>query len=63
MAKPRPSKEFQKFTAAVDKLFAVPRATIQKRIEEHRAQAALNPKKRGPKPKTTAASASARGEV
>jgi len=56
MRKPRPSKEFQRFTAAVDKLFAVPRATVQKRIDEHRAQAAQNPRKRGPKPKATGAS-------
>jgi hypothetical protein len=56
MRKPRPSKEFQKFTAAVDKLFTVPHEVVQKRIAEHRAQAALNPKKRGPKPKASGAS-------
>jgi hypothetical protein len=29
----------------------VPHSEIKKRIEEHRKQAALNPNKRGPKPK------------
>ncbi|MGQ0737084.1 MAG: hypothetical protein ACT4QD_25990 [Acidobacteriota bacterium] len=52
MRKPRPSKEYQRFTAKIDKLFAVPHDVVQRRIEEHRAQAAQNPKKRGPKPKT-----------
>ena len=47
----RPSKEYQAFTSMVDKLLAVPRATIQQRIAEHKEKAALNPKKRGPKPK------------
>jgi hypothetical protein len=40
------------------KLLAVPHADIQKRVEQHREQAAQNPRKRGPKPKTTGASAS-----
>ena len=53
MSKSRPSKEFRNFTAAVDKLFTVPRATIERRIAEHREQAAHNPRKRGPKPKTS----------
>ena len=51
MAK-RSSKEFTAFTFLVDKLLAVPRAALQKRIEQHREQAAKNPNKRGPKPKT-----------
>ncbi len=53
MAKARTSKEFRNFTAAVEKLFAVPRDVVQKRIEQHREQAAQNPRKRGPKPKTS----------
>jgi hypothetical protein len=48
----RTSKEFGAFTSLVGKLLAVPRAEIQKRIEQHREQAAKNPRKRGPKPKT-----------
>jgi len=63
MSKARPSKEFQDFTANVEKLFAVPRAEIQKRIELHREQAAQNPRKRGPKPKAISASVSDRDEV
>jgi hypothetical protein len=35
----------------VRKLFAVPHDVVQKRIEQHREQAAQNPRKRGPKPK------------
>jgi hypothetical protein len=36
----------------VDRLLSVPRAEIQRRVEQHREQAAQNPRKRGPKPKT-----------
>ncbi len=43
---------YDRFTATVDRLLAVPRVEIQKRIEQHREQAAKNPNKRGPKPKT-----------
>lgn len=48
----RPSKEYQAFTKLTDRLLSVPRAEIQKRIEKHKEQAAQNPRKRGPKPKT-----------
>jgi hypothetical protein len=48
---PRRPKEFQAFTALVDRLLTVPKAEIDRRIEEHRRQAAKNPRKRGPKPK------------
>ena len=47
----RPSKEYQAFRDLTDRLLAVPRATVEKRIAEHREQAAKNPRKRGPKPK------------
>lgn len=47
----RPSKEFQAFRDLTDRLLAVPRATIKRRIAEYREQADLNPNKRGPKPK------------
>ena len=46
----RPSKEYQA-RDLTDRLLAVPRATVEKRIAEHREQAAKNPRKRGPKPK------------
>jgi hypothetical protein len=45
------------------RLLAVPRAEVQKRIEQHREQAAQNPRKRGPKPKATGASASDREDT
>jgi hypothetical protein len=63
MAKPRLSKEFRNFTATIDKLLTVPRATVERRIAEHREQAAQNPRKRGPKPKATSASASDRDDA
>jgi hypothetical protein len=47
----RPSKEYQAFRDLTDRLLAVPRATVEKRIAEHREQTAKNPRKRGPKPK------------
>jgi hypothetical protein len=51
MPKSRPSKEYAAFTKLTDRLLAVPRAELQKRIDEHREKAAQNPKRRGPKPK------------
>jgi len=47
----RPSKEYQAFRDLTDRLLAVPRATVEKRIAEHRERAAKNPRKRGPKRK------------
>jgi hypothetical protein len=43
---------FQRFRDATKAVLAVPHSEIQKRIEEHRAQAAQNPNRRGPKRKT-----------
>jgi hypothetical protein len=48
---PKPPKEFSAFTSLVDRLLKVPHTEIKKRIEQHREQAAKNPRKRGPKPK------------
>jgi hypothetical protein len=48
----RPSKEYQAFRNLTDRLLAVPRATVEKRIAQQREQAANNPNKRGPKRKT-----------
>ena len=47
----RPSKEYQAFTSLTDRLLTVPKATIVDRMAEHRAASAMNPKRRGPKPK------------
>jgi hypothetical protein len=45
------SAEYSNFTSAVEHIMSVPKAEILRREEEYRKQAALNPKKRGPKPK------------
>jgi hypothetical protein len=45
---------WRRFQTAMKKVVAVPHAEIQRRIEEHREQAAKNPNRRGPKPKRTA---------
>ena len=42
---------FTRFQDAMRKVLTVPHAEIQRRIEAERKQAALNPRKRGPKPK------------
>jgi hypothetical protein len=42
---------FQRFRAATKAVLAVPHSEIQKRIEAHRAEAAKNPNRRGPKRK------------
>lgn len=44
-----------RFEQAMKAVVAVPHAEIQRRIEEHKKQAALNPHKRGPKPKASSA--------
>lgn len=43
--------EFDRFTALVDRVIFVPKATVQKRIEEEEREAKQNQKRRGPKPK------------
>ena len=47
----RTSKEYDRFASLTDRLLSVPHAEVQKRIEQHREQAAKNPNKRGPKPR------------
>jgi hypothetical protein len=49
---PRPPKEYATFTSLVDKLLTVSKADLDKRVSEAKDKAALNPRKRGPKPKT-----------
>ena len=49
----RTSKEYDRFVNLTNRLLAVPHAEIQKRIEQHREEAAKNPRKRGPKQKHT----------
>ena len=43
---------FTRFSAAMKAVLAVPHSVIQQRIAEHRKEADLNPRKRGPKRKT-----------
>jgi len=42
---------WKRFESVMGAVLKVPHSEIQKRIEEHRKQAALNPNRRGPKPK------------
>lgn len=43
---------FQRFNNAMKQVLAVPHSEIQRKIEEHRKEAARNPNRRGPKKKT-----------
>jgi hypothetical protein len=45
------SAEYQAFTSAVEHLMSVPKAEILRREADHKKQADLNPRKRGPKRK------------
>jgi hypothetical protein len=42
---------YTRFEKAMKRVLSVPHSVIQKRIEEHRKEAAKNPNKRGPKRK------------
>jgi hypothetical protein len=44
---------YARFRDATRAVLAVPHAEIKRRIEAHRAEAAKNPNRRGPKPKST----------
>jgi hypothetical protein len=43
--------EYDNFTRLVDQVLSVPHSVVKQRIEEHRAAAARNPHRRGPKSK------------
>lgn len=47
------SKEYDAFTATVDKLLSVPKSEILRREAEYKKRADANPRKRGPKRKAT----------
>ena len=47
----RTSKEHDAFDALMGRLLTVPKSTIDERHAAHKKRAALNPRKRGPKPK------------
>jgi hypothetical protein len=42
---------YERFRKAMQGILKVPHSVIQERIAQHRKEAALNPRKRGPKPK------------
>ena len=46
--------QFERFDSAVRKILSVPHSEIVRRDEEYKRQSALNPKRRGPKPKARA---------
>jgi hypothetical protein len=48
------TEAFTRFQTAMKKVLSVPHSEVKRRIEEHKKQAALNPNKRGPKPKNKA---------
>ncbi len=46
------TEEFKRFTTLTDALLSVPHVEIQKAVEKHKKEAAKNPHKRGPKPRS-----------
>ena len=56
------SEEYDRFTALVDRVIAVPHSVIKQRVAAHRKESANNPNRRGPKPKAIKPSASAHEE-
>ena len=42
---------WDRFQSVMKRVLAVPHAEIQRRVEEHRKEAAMNPNRPGPKPK------------
>ena len=52
------SPEYDAFANAIERIMSVPKSEILKREAEYKKKAALNPRKRGPKPKKQDASAS-----
>ena len=43
----RASKEYERFAALTDRLLAVPRTELQKRLDAYKEKAAQNPVRRG----------------
>lgn len=50
------TEAFTRFENAMRAIVSVPHSEIQQRIQEHRKESALNPNRRGPKPKRKRAS-------
>jgi len=49
---PKRSKEYVAFDRTMRQLLTVPKSELDARVKAHKEQAALNPNKRGPKPKS-----------
>ena len=47
----KPSAEFKAFDVLMEKVLSVSHEEIKRREAEYRKQAAMNPRKRGPKPR------------
>jgi hypothetical protein len=45
------TEAWTRFETAMKKVLSVPHSEIKLKIEEHRKESALNPNRRGPKPK------------
>lgn len=50
MSKAQASKEYTAFDTLMGKLLSVPKAELDAKVKAHKERAALNPRKRGPKP-------------
>lgn len=53
---PRTTKEYRAFDRLMSQLLTVSKADLDARVKAHKERSAANPRKRGPKPKATAAS-------
>jgi hypothetical protein len=59
----RASSQFKAFDVLVRRVLTVPRAELQKRLDEHKRQSNENPNKRGPKRKGVTPSAEHRDDA
>jgi hypothetical protein len=48
-----PNPEFEALTRTIDKILTVSHDELKRRMEAYKQQAAKNPRKRGPKPKSS----------
>jgi hypothetical protein len=52
-SQPEDSDAYRRFQTAMKQLLSVSKATLDKRVENHRAKSAAEPNRRGPKRKPT----------
>lgn len=55
------SEEYTAFDAGMRQILSVTKTELDERVKAHKEQAALNPRKRGPKPKVKSASSGEHG--